>query len=174
MGADSNDDATVCVAGAQWLIPKFGNIPAELRSQPWAVWIAEPRLGKPGKFNKAPRNPATGIRIGADKPNLFGAFVEAKAVYETGRYTGIGVLLTGNGIIGVDIDDFKDTFRNQPEVSTWVTLARSSGAYCEYSPSGTGLRLFMRGKLPGSGRKVGHLEIYDDKRFLTVTGAVLK
>lgn len=156
----------------EFLAPHFDSIPAELISQPWAVWIAEPREGKPGKFNKAPRNPASGIKIGADKPELFGTFVEAKSAFATGNYTGVGALLTGNGIIGVDIDDYKSTFEKQPTVEAWVTQAVGAGAYCEYSPSGTGLRLFMRGKLPGTGRKSGALEIYDNARFLTVTGAV--
>ena len=32
----------------------------------------------------------------------------------------------------------------------------------------------MRGKLPGTGRKSGSLEIYDNVRFLTVTGAIVE
>ena len=158
----------------QWLAPIFGNIPTELKSQPWAVWIAEPRDGNLGKFNKAPRSPATGINIGADKPGTFGSFAEAKSAYATGRYTGVGVLLTGNGIIGVDIDYFKSSLTDQPTVKAWLAQAIYAGAYCEYSPSGNGLRLFMRGKLPGTGRKSGSLEIYDKHRFLTVTGAILQ
>ncbi len=153
-----------------WLAPALDNIPEKLKAQPWAVWIAEPRDGKPGKFNKAPRSPKTGQKIGADKPQLFGTFNETRAAYVTGKYTGVGVLLTGNGIIGVDIDDFNETFANQVGVSAWSLQAVLAGAYCEVSPSGTGLRLFMRGELPGTGRKVGKLEIYDDRRFLTVTG----
>ena len=155
-----------------FLPPNIDSIPTGLIKQPWAVWIAEPREGKPGKFNKAPRNPASGIKIGADKPELFGTFAEAKSAYATGHYTGVGTLLTGNGIIGVDIDDYKTTFEIQPTVEAWVAQAIDAGAYCEYSPSGTGLRLFMRGKLPGTGRKSGALEIYDNARFLTVTGVV--
>ena len=155
-----------------WLIPQFAAIPTGLKAQPWAVWIAEPRDGKPGKFNKAPRSPKTGHKIGADKPQLFGTFEEAEAAYHTGKYTGIGLLLTGNGIIGVDIDDCKVTFANQLTVEQWVIDAINLGAYCEYSPSGNGLRLFMYGNLPDKGRKAGSVEIYDNARFLTVTGHV--
>lgn len=155
-----------------WLTPEFENIPEELKEQPWAVWLAEPRPNQPNKFNKAPRSPVTSYRIGADKPELFGTFEEAKTAYATGKYTGIGVLLTGNGIVGVDIDDMKDTFTQKSEIKKWVVNAVNAGAYSEKSPSGTGLRLFMRGKLPANGRKVGSLEIYDDARFLTVTGNV--
>ena len=89
---------------SNFLAPQLANIPDALKQQPWAVWIAEPRDGKPGKFSKAPRCPKGGYRVGANQPEKFGTFAEAHAAYEAGRYTGVGVLLTGNGIIGVDID----------------------------------------------------------------------
>lgn len=82
-----------------WLTPNLENIPNELMTQPWGVWKAEPRLdrdGKPtGKWNKAPRNPLTGIKIGANQPEAFGTFDEAKQAYASGKYTGIGVLQIG-------------------------------------------------------------------------------
>ncbi len=155
-----------------FLAPIIENIPDGLKTQPFAVWIAEPRAGKPGKYNKAPRSPETGHKIGTNKPHLFGTYDQAVAAYETGKYTGIGVLLTGDGLIGVDIDDVDQTFADRPEVKAWVHDAIKADAYCETSPSGTGLRLFMLGDpLPDTVmRKHGHLEIYDDVRFLTVTG----
>lgn len=158
----------------QWIKPAFPNIPEHLLSLPWAVWAAELRAGTREKWNKAPRSPITGRMIGTDKPKLFGTFEQAKAAYATGRYTGVGVLLTGNGIVGVDIDDFDATFKEKPAVKKWLATAIAAGAYCERSPSGKGLRLFMRGKLPGTGRKSGSLEIYDNVRFLTVTGAIVE
>lgn len=159
-----------------WLQPKFENIPEELQKQPWAVWKAEQkfdRQGSPtGKWGKAPRNPTSGIMVGADKPHLFGTFKEAKKAYESGRYTGVGVLLTGNGIIGVDIDDAAELFKQKPHIKEWVRQAIKAGVYCEISPSNSGFRLFTHGCLDGRGRKDDRVEIYDDKRFLTVTGQV--
>lgn len=158
-----------------FLQPKFENIPAGLKELPWAVWIAEPRPNKPGKFNKAPRNPKTRRKIGSNKPHLFGTYEQAVAVYEAGGVTGVGVLLTGDGLIGVDIDAVKQTVADQPAVAEWIGSALAADAYCEMSPSNTGLRLFMRGDpLPDTAkRKHGHLEIYDNVRFLTVTGHLL-
>lgn len=156
-----------------WLTPNFNTIPDDLKLQPWAVWTAEPRLNKPNKFDKAPRSPATGHKIGANKPELFSTFEHAKNAYETGGYTGVGVLLTGNGIVGFDIDDYEQTFASNPSVQAWVFEAitdQDNPAYAELSPSGTGLRLFIRGKLPDTGRKAGSLEVYDNSRFLTITG----
>ena len=40
----------------------------------------------------------------------------------------------------------------------------------EVSPSGEGLKLFARGKLPGSGKKRAQIEMYDQGRYFTVTG----
>jgi putative DNA primase/helicase len=168
--ADVNTEENV--VEPNWLQPRFDSIPDALKQQPWAVWIAEPRPGKPGKFNKAPRSPSSGRKIGADKPHLFGNFDAVQATYDRGGYTGVGVLLTGKGIVGVDIDDIRNTIARW-EVKQWLSEAIDDGAYCEKSPSGTGLRLFMKGKLPGKGRKYGACEIYDDVRFLTVTGHVI-
>jgi primase-polymerase (primpol)-like protein len=154
--------------------PNFNNIPDALKSLPWAVWKAEPRTGQPGKFNKRPLTPQNGYPASTNKLETFGTFDQAQAAYEKGGYSGVGVLLTGNGIVGVDIDDFKTVFNQTPSVQAWVTDAVKSGAYCEQSPSGEGLRLFMRGKLPGKGRKHANLEIYGDVRFLTVTGKVTR
>lgn len=156
------------------LEPDFHNIPSSLKRLPWGVWKAEPREGQSGKYNKAPRNPLSGIKIGADKPEKFGTFDEAKSAYEKGKYSGVGVLLIGSGIVGIDIDDYPELFELRPEIKQWARQAVKEGAYCEKSPSGKGLRLFMLGTLPAEGRKSHGLEIYSDKRFLTVTGHVLR
>ncbi len=159
----------------EWHTPEFENIPDELKTQPWAVWQAEPRLdkdGKPtGKWNKAPRNPLTGMKVGANQPEKFGTFEEAMKAYKERNLSGVGVLLTGNGILGIDIDDGPKTLKSRPEVREWLEKAINDGAYCEISPSGKGFRLFTQGELsPNSRKKDGTLEIYDRDRFLTVTG----
>lgn len=159
-----------------WLEPIFENIPEDLKHLPWAVWRAEPRLnnlGKPtGKWSKAPRSPVTGMMIGSNKPNLFGTFEEAKKAYETGSYTGVGVLLIGNGIVGIDIDDGKNLIKHKNGLKQWLLNASQKDIYCEMSPSGTGLRIFLTGCLDSGGKKRDGLEIYQDERFLTVTGNI--
>lgn len=155
--------------------PRPDNIPEFLQRKPCAAWIAEPKEGQPGKFNKAPRHPVTGIKVGANNPDNFGTFEQAVAALESGKYSGIGVLLTGDdSLVGVDIDNYESTFERMPQVKTWVAKARKAGAYCEVSPSGKGLRLFIGGKLPNGGRKSGSLEIYARGRYLTVTGKTAK
>ena len=86
----------------------------------------------------------------------------------------MGVLLTGNGITGVDIDDATQLIKERSEIKKWLENAVNCGAYCEKSPSGNGYRVFIYAALPsGSRKKVGSLEIYDDARFLTVTGNIV-
>lgn len=46
--------------------------------------------------------------------------------------------------------------------------------YTEISVGGDGLHILSRGTIPGRGRKKGNFEIYNDKRFFTVSGAHLK
>jgi primase-polymerase (primpol)-like protein len=44
------------------------------------------------------------------------------------------------------------------------------GSYAEVSPSGTGVKVFVRGKLPPGRRRKGQIEMYDRGRFFTTTG----
>lgn len=163
------------IDGFPMVEPRPDNIPEFLQRKPCATWTAESKDGQPGKFNKAPRHPVTGIKVGANNPDSFGTFEQAVAALETGKYSGIGVLLTGDDLlVGVDIDNYEATFEQMPQVKAWVGKARKAGAYCEVSPSGKGLRLFIGGKLPNGGRKSGSLEIYARGRFLTVTGKTAK
>ena len=156
----------------KFLAPRLEQIPQDMREElRWAVWRAEPRPNQPGKFNKAPRSPLNGKCIGADKPELFADFETSKAAFEKGGYTGIGILLEGNGWVGVDIDNFENIPSGQRDsVTAWIIEALLRGAYVERSPSGRGLRAIFRGKFMGTGRKVGYLEIYQEKRFMTITG----
>lgn len=155
--------------------PIFDEIPDELKQQPFAVWKATPREGQPNKFNKVPCHPVTGRFLKTSEPDTWGSYEEAKAAFTHGGWSGVGLLLTGNGIVGFDIDDAESVFATQPEIKRWVIGAVKDGAYFEKSPSGNGYRGFVRGVLPESSKKRGNsLEIYGDVRFLTLTGHVVK
>lgn len=165
-----------------WTRPNPNNIPEDLKKLPWGVWKASIRSDKNGvirvdkegrpKWNKAPLNPRTGYPATSTKPETFGTFEEALAAYETGQYSGIGVLLTGNGEVGFDLDNTNQLFKEKPKVHDWFQNAYSSGVYSERSPSKTGVRLFGIGTLPSGGRNHSGIEIYNNQRFLTVTGDI--
>ncbi|MDO9068440.1 MAG: phage/plasmid primase, P4 family, partial [Deltaproteobacteria bacterium] len=48
------------------------------------------------------------------------------------------------------------------------------GSYTEISPSGRGVHVIARGKLPDGSRRTGKVEMYDDHRFFTITGNMLQ
>jgi primase-polymerase (primpol)-like protein len=156
----------------KFLDPRFDQIPPDLQNEmKWAVWQAEPRPKQPGKFNKAPRSPINGQPISVNQPDSFSDFATCKRTYEKGGYTGIGILLEGNGWVGVDIDNFaRIPSKGREAALAWIVDALLRGAYVERSPSGAGLRAIFRGEFLGKGRKVGPFEIYREKRFLTITG----
>ncbi|HOO44718.1 MAG TPA: DUF3987 domain-containing protein [Deltaproteobacteria bacterium] len=69
---------------------------------------------------------------------------------------------------GIDLDHcIDDTGAIQPWAQAEVIRFNS---YTEVTPSDHGLRIFIKGRLPGKGRKKGNLEVYDRGRYLTVTG----
>lgn len=159
--------------GYPQILPVFTTVNAELREQPAAVWKATPKSS--GGYNKVPCHPKTGRYLKTSEPETWGTFEQAKATYERGGWSGIGVLLTGNGIVGFDIDKADETLTRNPEIKHWLTNAIKAGAYVEKSPSGNGYRGFVRGVLPSGCSKRGDgIEMYADVRFLTVTGHVIK
>ena len=78
-------------------------------------------------------------------------------------------------LTGVDLDHCRDqeTGQIEPWAVEVVTLIDS---YTEVSPSGTGLRIICRGKIPGPRRRKGSVEMYDESspRYLTITGVHLE
>jgi primase-polymerase (primpol)-like protein len=52
-------------------------------------------------------------------------------------------------------------------------IVRRLASYTEYSPTGTGLHVIVRGGLPGGRNRKGPIEMYDRGRFFTVTGRPL-
>ena len=163
----------------------FNAIPEELRSRPqWVLWRWVERPDKTTgelKWTKPPYQP-NGISAKSNNPSTWVSFVEAKAAYESGGFSGIGYVVTADteatdrhpalvddGISGVDLDHVVDpeTGRIEP----WAqSIVDDLNSYAEISPSGTGLRIFVFAKLPPKDRKVGNFECYESGRYMTVTG----
>lgn len=59
------------------------------------------------------------------------------------------------------------------EIALWASqIIEGLDSYTELSPSGTGVHIVSRGKIPGSGRR-GSVEMYSQERFFTVTGHLI-
>ncbi len=170
--------------------PLVENIPEELRAIPqWVVWRYEWRLNKDGSGGrtKVLHNPANGRNADSTKPSTWGSFDKAISKYrrEPDKWAGVGFVFA-NGYGGIDLDACRDSVTGHIEV--WaLEIVRQIDSYTEISPSGTGLHIFTKVKLPQyRDRKTGKLksqginkrnwrgcrkiEIYDSGRFFTVTG----
>lgn len=154
------------------LIPEFGNIPKVLQALArWIVWKAV--VKKDGKVDKVPHDHRIGRSCDVHDPDVWSSFEDICTVYASGLWDGIGVL-PGEGILGVDLDKCRDP--ETGDLDLWaLEVIKKLGSYAEASPSGTGVRIFLRGLAPGPRKKKGKVEMYDGNggNFLTVTGHVL-
>lgn len=148
-----------------------GGIPSELKKRrQWVNW--KYAKDEKGKWTKHPYNPRTGRKAKSTDLMTWSAFEDALEAYEFGKYDGIGfVFCSGDPYVGVDLDGCVDP--ETGEIALWASqIIEGLDSYTELSPSGTGVHIVSRGKIPGSGRR-GSVEIYDQERFFTMTGHLL-
>lgn len=154
----------------------FANIPQELQALPrWVAWRNE--AGR-----KVPYDPklANG-KASVSDPETWGTYEQACTAFQereddSDAYTGVGIVLNGDGLVGIDIDHCITEGKHAPAA---LKLLEDLGAtYAEVSPSGTGLRAFGYGKALPTGCKGRHngqsIELYSTGRYLTVTGQAIK
>jgi len=91
---------------------------------------------------------------------------------------GIGFTFSEDGpFTGIDFDD---CINEDGKITRWVSeIVQKAGSYTEISPSGNGLHIIGKGKIPNDFKNPitpedKNIEIYDHDRFFTVTGRVLK
>ena len=149
------------------------NIPKELKDlQCWVVWKIGKFNSESGKFDKLPIYPKSlknrsGTQGSAeDKANL-GTFEEACAAFDKHPYlAGIGIaLLEDFGIAALDVDRCVVDGKLHSDVAKLTDLT-----YCEFSPSGRGIRAFWLGSSSNSKNHTDGYELFHSKGFVTVTG----
>jgi putative DNA primase/helicase len=86
---------------------------------------------------------------------------------------GVGFVLTADDpYVAIDLDHCRDP--DSGAIGSWAqAVVDHFSTYTEVSPSGTGLRIFLKGQLPAKGCKRGNIEVYDQKRYVTLTGCHL-
>lgn len=149
------------------LIPyDFASIPDELRDYPnWVCWQWK---WARGKWTKKPINPHTGGDGSSTNPATWATFEQAIERYKRHGLPGIGFVFTGTPFTGVDLDDSVDPITHH--LRGWaVEIVQALNSYCEWSPSGTGVHIIVRGSLP-EGRRKGEIEMYSSGRYFTFTG----
>lgn len=149
----------------------FNEIPAELKALPqWILWKKEERGGK---STKVPYQ-ITGEMAQANNRRTWSTFATAVKFYLEGDYDGIGFVFSRqDNYIGIDIDKCVVDGKS----NTFATeVIETLDSYTEFSPSGTGIHIIIKGNLPqsvlGTGRKnTKHgLEIYSYGRYFSFTG----
>jgi putative DNA primase/helicase len=145
---------------------RFETIPERLRVYDQFVVWNYARVD--GELKKPPFNPKTGKPASIRTPATWGSFQEAQAAYGTGKYAGIGLVLTLDmGIVAIDIDHCIVAGKLSKGAQQIMSALDS---YSERSPSGSGIRIMLAGKLPAGLRRHGTIEMYDDMRYVTLTG----
>lgn len=150
---------------------QFHNIPKELQNTPhWILWKAEVRNGKK---TKVPYQ-INGEMAQSNNKRTWSTFPTIIKFYEQGGYDGIGFMFgKDDPFIGIDIDHCVEEGALTQLAEDVIEIIQS---YTEYSPSGEGIHIIAKGKLPlkgpGTGRKnpsIG-LEVYRHGRYFTFTG----
>jgi len=154
-------------------------VPQELRDRhQWIVWRNELRYGKP---TKVPYQ-VNGRHAKTNDPATWSSFEAALAVVD--RFDGLGFVFSAEDpFFGLDLDGCRNP--ETGELAEWAAcLLNEFKTYAELSPSGTGVKLFGVGSVPGgTGRKKEltdepivtaekrpGIEAYDRGRYFAFTG----
>jgi hypothetical protein len=143
---------------------KLDAIPKELREEKyWVLWRYEERNGKKTKVPyQVNRKHAS-----SDDTDTCTTFEQAKSAYQQDDFfDGIGFVFHPNNLYcGADLDDI-----TEEQAERWI---RRFDSYTEGSPSGKGIHIICKAKVPkGTNRDEG--EIYSSGRFFTMTGDVIR
>ena len=152
------------------------NVPSELVKLPqWVLWRIEIRKGKPTKVPYQAR-PRQLYRARSNDPRTWAYYETAVEMWRHHfrHIDGIGFVFSpNNGLCGIDLDNCYPS--EAAECAPWAegVLQRFADTYCEESPSGRGVKIWCRAKLPRCVHCIvedGAIEIYDRRRYFTVTG----
>lgn len=152
----------------------YSNIPNDLkREDRWCLYKIIQREGKNTKLPIMPNEkPAK-----SNDTSTWHSYEDCKKALSQHIGDGLGFFL-GDGYLGIDIDkvteDMAEYFKDTNANSMTADFLRNISTYAEISPSGTGLHFIAKGNVPGERKRYKNLEIYDEGRFFTVTGNVIK
>ena len=147
------------------------NIPKEIQALP--QWVAR-------NAGKVPMNPRTGKNASPADRQTWGTLQEALDACSRYNLAGVGFVFSADDpYCGVDLDHCRD--QKTGEIKGWARLIvdRLQG-YAEISPSGTGVHIIIKAKLPDGAKHKktlpdgGAVEFYDSGRYFTMTGRVLE
>lgn len=149
----------------------FNNVPDFIRGlNQWVLW----------KFVEGEKKPAKvpcNIHGTPSNPHDVRNHMSFQAAIDTlnspaGQFDGIGfVFKEGGGLTGIDLDKCIDP--DTGWIEPWAEdIITSMDSYTEYSVSGKGFHIIVKGMIPGPRCRKDNIEMYDSKRFFVVTGNV--
>lgn len=150
----------------------LGEIPTELKEHAqWVVWKKEMREGK---WTKMPYQ-VNGEAAQSNIRETWSTFDEASNEFlNNEKYDGIGFMFSKEDpFVGIDIDHCIEEEVVNKFAAEIINLMDS---YTEYSPSGDGVHIIVKGELPehvrGTGKRDSKqgLEVYRHGRYFTFTG----
>lgn len=132
------------------------NIPLELKAKP--NWV--------GHRGKIPMNPFLKYQPAASNDNTTWAnYTTTIQSYPNSHWDGIGFMFEPP-YIGIDLDD---SVIDGKLTDFAQKIMDQTNSYTEYSPSGTGIHIIIKGELPAP-IKTSTLEVYQTGRYFTMTG----
>ncbi len=171
------------------------NVPEEMRHYPnWCVYKTKWNEEK-GKKDKAIYSPTLGLDnegkmqwASIDKPETWTTFETALTFAKENDCDGVVYALNGEGISCVDLDkaivkdgklNDKPTDKAEGTLSSVADKLTSEmlDTYIETSASGNGIHIFVKDNILSKGKYKnrvetpdGEIEVYDEKRFISMTG----
>lgn len=134
----------------------------------WILWKEREREER---TTKVPIN-AGGRATSITNKKCFRTFDNAYEMWTKNQdlFDGIGFIFTEDDpFVGIDLDAIHRWYG-------WGEIVKKLNSYTEISPSGKGLHIIVEGHTPGESHgfkmgdhEMGGIEIYDAKRYLTVT-----
>lgn len=153
----------------------LASVPPELKGRDhWVLWRTIVRRGEPSKVLFRVDDPTQTAK--SNDPATWAGFEAAASAFRPDVAEGLGYVFSEHcPFVGIDFDGCLD---ESGEVAEWAArwLDRLPGSYMEVSPSGKGIKAWVRGKLSGTGGKRAlegkhtGIEVYDRGRFFAVTG----
>jgi hypothetical protein len=112
-------------------------------------------------------------RAKSTDPKTWRSLDEALTALGTGRYAGIGrVIEERDNFVGIDIDGCRNPETGRISQGAWEIIEQLD-SYSEISPSGTGIKIWVKSAKLKAAHVKPRLEIYSRGRYFTVTGQFL-
>jgi putative DNA primase/helicase len=175
MTHNSNRNITSASRPARPPEPLWENFPNKLITL--VQWVCWAYLWVNNRWTKVPFEP-DGSYASVTDSSSWACFEHAQCGYfsvQDGEipFDGIGFVITPADPFTVfDFDHCRNPHSGEidPAIANYI---RRLDSYTEVSPSGAGLRVVVEATLPPHHRRAGCVEMYDARRFVSITGHVL-